>query len=243
MPGFHFAFLTMRLFLDSADRTQWQTWLPTGLFYGVTTNPLLLERAGEPCTLPHLHSLAQEALSYGIEELQLQTWGTTVAEMVQRGVALATDPNDGFGLTFHPKIVIKVPMTPLGIQAAQQLQGEGIPITLTAVYAPQQVALALALGVAYVAPYLGRIQDLGQDGRESLITMQRMIDRQIPHSPTPHLRLLAASLRSVEDVIALAVQGIHTFTLAPAIVEELIEVEATTLAAADFERSAQALAP
>ena len=228
----------MRLFLDTADLSQWQTWLPTGLFYGVTTNPLLLERAGQPCTLQNLQILIDQALNYGIQEVQVQTWGNTVAAMVATGLALATDPSNGFGTRLYPQLVIKVPITLGGTQAAAQLVAQGIRVTLTAVYAPHQIAIASALQATYAAPYLGRIQDQGGKGRETVATMQRMIDRT--GSTT---RLLVASVRQVSDITALAAQGVGTFTLSPAIAAELFQVDATQAAAADFERAAIALAP
>ena len=57
--------MTLRLYLDTADVTAWETWLPVGIFYGVTSNPLLLERAQVPCTLVSLTNLATKAFALG----------------------------------------------------------------------------------------------------------------------------------------------------------------------------------
>ena len=65
----------LRLFLDSADTSAWDRWLPTGLFYGVTTNPVLLERASEKCTVENLAAMTSRALDLGAREIHLQTWG------------------------------------------------------------------------------------------------------------------------------------------------------------------------
>ncbi len=215
----------MRLFLDTADVSTWETWLPTGLFYGVTTNPLLLERAGQACTITHLNNLMALALDYGIQEVQLQTWGDRVETLVANGLALATDR--------YPHVVIKVPITRLGVQAATQLMAQGVRITLTALYMPHQVAIATAPYADYAAPYLGRIQEQGVDGRQYLVTMQ-----QILHRTGSATRLLVASIRNVADLVALAAQGLDTFTLSPKIAAALFQVEATTVATADFERAA-----
>lgn len=216
---------SLRLFLDSADIKQWQTWLSTGLFYGVTTNPLLLERSKVPCTLEQLKQLTIEALTLGVQEIQLQTWGTTVDELVSHGRMLAA---------IDPKVVVKVPITQVGTTAASQLIAAGIPTTLTGVYATHQVLIAAALGADYVAPYLGRISDLGSDGREVLMTMQRSIAGV--NSVT---RILVASIRTVEDISALAEQGLNTFTFSPAIATAFFEVAATNQAATDFEQAAR----
>ena len=58
--------MALRLFLDSADPADWRQWLPTGLFHGVTTNPTLLKRAGQPCDLASLRALSHEALALEI---------------------------------------------------------------------------------------------------------------------------------------------------------------------------------
>ncbi|MFM7455190.1 MAG: transaldolase family protein, partial [Vulcanococcus sp.] len=106
-------------------------------------------------------------------------------------------------------------------------------ITFTACYEPAQVLLAAALGAEYIAPYLGRIGDLGRDGHGELVRMQRCVDGV--GSP---LRLLVASLRSPDDLARLAAEGLDTFTISPAIAAALFAVEPTEAAAAQFERDA-----
>nr|WP_290225134.1 transaldolase family protein [Trichocoleus desertorum] len=214
----------IRLCLDTADLKQWQIWLPTGLFYGITTNPLLLERAQVACTVEQLQQLAQQALALGAQEIQLQTWGNTVEALVSTGKRLAA---------IDERVVVKVPITQVGTTAAAQLIAAGIPTTLTAVYAVHQVLIAAALGGAYAAPYLGRINDLGRNGREDLVAMQRSLA-----GTNSNTRLLVASIRSVDDITFLASHGLDTFTFSPAIAAALFEVAATEQAATDFEQAA-----
>jgi Transaldolase len=127
----------IRLFLDTADTTEWQNWLPTGLFYGVTTNPLLLEKSQVTCSVEQLKDLARQALNLGAKEVQLQTWGTSVDALVKTGELLA-------GIS--DCVVVKVPITKIGTEAASELIAQGIRITLTGVYAVHQVLIAAALG-------------------------------------------------------------------------------------------------
>lgn len=216
---------SLRLFLDTADVAQWQTWLPTGIFYGVTTNPLLLERAQVPCTVAQLEAIAHQALTLKAQEVQLQTWGTTTEAMVGLGKTLAA---------IAPQVVVKVPITQSGTAAAAQLLAAGIRVTLTGVYAVHQVLIAAALGADYAAPYLGRITDLGRDGRADLAAMQRAIA-----GVGSNTRLLAASIRSVDDLAVLAGQGLDTFTISAAIAAQLFDVPATQQATTDFQRAAQ----
>lgn len=217
--------LGIRLFLDTADIEQWQNWLPTGLFYGVTTNPLLLERAKVSCTVEQLKELAKQAFNVGAKEVQLQTWGTSVEALVNTGKLLAA---------IDDRIVVKVPITQIGAQAASQLIKQKIRITLTGVYDVHQVLIATALGADYAAPYLGRINDIGRNGRDDLVAMQRIIANV--NSAT---RILVASIRSVDDMTFLATQGLDTFTFSPTIAEALFDVDATNQAATDFEQAAR----
>lgn len=215
----------LRLYLDTADTSQWQAWLPTGMFYGVTTNPLLLERAQIPSTVEQLQQLAEQAFALGAREIQLQTWGATVEALVSTGQRLAA---------IDERVVVKIPITQLGTVAAAKLIRSGVRLTFTAVYAVHQVLIAAASGAEYAAPYLGRINDLGRNGREDLVEMQRSLAGV--NSAT---RLLVASIRGVDDITWLASHGLDTFTFAPAIAAAFFEVAATEQAALDFEQAAQ----
>jgi transaldolase len=114
------------------------------------------------------------------------------------------------------------------------LLAEGERVTLTACYSAPQAIAAAALGVTYVAPYLGRISDGGRDGCGEVITMGRCL-RGLGSST----RLLVASLRSVAELTRLAADGVDTFTLSPALARQLWSHSATTAAAAQFERDAR----
>lgn len=217
----------MYLFLDTAETDQWDYWLSKGLFYGVTTNPTLLERAHTPYTLEQLKLLANHAFQLGAQEIHLQTWGTETKSLVQRGEAIAA---------IDPRVVVKVPSTLTGIDAATQLLHQGIHVTLTGIYAVHQALIAAAINAHFAAPYLGRITDLGQDGRQQIAIMQQGL-KGINSST----KLLVASIRSVDDITHLANHGLDTFTLSPAIAEQLFQVEATDQAALAFEKAAQSL--
>ncbi|MBR8838828.1 MAG: hypothetical protein DSM106950_33700, partial [Stigonema ocellatum SAG 48.90 = DSM 106950] len=100
-------------------------------------------------------------------------------------------------------------------------------------YAVHQVLIAAALGADYVAPYLGRINDLGRNGHEDLVAMQRAIA-----GVGSATRILVASIRSVDDIALLATQGLNTFTFSPLVAAAFFEVTATNQAATDFEQAA-----
>ncbi|MBK8026873.1 MAG: transaldolase [Chloroflexi bacterium] len=219
----------MRWYIDSAHVNTWQEWMPTGLFYGITTNPLLLERALLPCTHEQLASVVKIGFELGAQEMHIQTWGETAAAMANNAERIA-------GL--DPRVVVKVPITREGATCASWLTARGVKTTMTALYAAHQVGTAMALGATYAAPYLGRMDEIGRDGHATVRTMQRMI--QAVGSP---MRLLVASVRHVSDIAALLQEGVDTFTLAPLLLPHLFSDPATTVAAADFERAAASQQP
>lgn len=206
-----------RLFLDSADRNEWADLLPSGLFYGVTTNPTILAATGLACTPPILADLVRDALACGIREIQVQSWGSTAGRLAEAGLRLAE---------LDPRVVVKVPITRAGLEAVSVLHRNGVRTTLTAIYAAHQALTAAAAGAAYAAPYVGRIGDLGRDALAEVSHMRRILDAI--RSPT---RLLAASIRTRDDLVRLAAAGLDTFTVAPKVARALFD-DADTLAAA-----------
>ncbi|MBM4129998.1 transaldolase [bacterium] len=217
-----------RLFLDSAEVSAWERLLPTGIFHGVTTNPLLLERAQLACEVEVLARLARRAGELGAREIHLQAWGGDAEALAATGSRLAQAAGGGAA------VLVKVPATREGFAAAARLRDDGVGVTMTAVYAPGQVLAAAALGAAYAAPYLGRLEDAGRDGAGTLLMM-----REVLAGTGAATRLLAASLRSADRVVDLARAGLDTFTFGPAVAEALLRDELATAAAAEFARAAQ----
>ena len=217
--------MRLRLFLDSADPEAWSQWLPSGLFHGITTNPTLLKQAGQPCCLEHLRELSQRAQDLGCRELHLQAWGGDAASYLACGRQLAA--------LAPGQITVKLPVTRPGAAAAQALIAADVPVTLTACYEVPQVLIAAALGAAYIAPYLGRINDQGRDGEAELVAMQRCLE-----GLGSSVRLLVASLRQPADLGRLAAAGLSTFTISPALAAGLFANEATAAAALHFDADA-----
>ncbi len=217
-----------RLFLDSADTAAWERLLPSGIFHGVTTNPLLLERAGLRCDVETLGALARRAAMLGAHEIHLQAWGDGEDALVRTGEALAaTAPG-------AKAVLVKVPATPEGFRAAARLKAAGCAITLTAVYNPGQLLAAAALGAAYAAPYLGRLDDAGRGGQATVAAMHEILK-----GTGAATRLLVASLRGAEVVAALAQRGLDTFTFGPEVAEALLRDPLADEAAAAFGEAAR----
>lgn len=211
----------LRLYIDSADPVDWDTYLATGMFYGVTTNPNLIARAGLAFSIDAYQDLARTAFGFGAKEIHLQVWGNEPEEMLEIGQKIAA---------IDPRVMVKVPINITGILLANQLISKGASVTLTALHFAQQVVTAVGMGAKYAAPYLGRMTDSGLDGLREVRTMERIIKGL--ESP---LRLLVASIRQSEDLVTLASRGLNTFTLIPRIIHEILENNLTDKAVESFE--------
>jgi len=211
----------LRLYIDSANPDDWDTYLATGMFYGVTTNPNLIAKAGMKFEIDSLKGLAKTAFDFGANEIHMQVWGREPEEMLEVGRGLAA---------IDPRVMVKVPIDITGILLAKQLIDEGANVTLTALHFAQQAVTAVSMGAKYAAPYLGRMTDGGLNGMEEVTTMGQIIKEM--NSP---LRLLVASIRQSEDLVTLASKGLNTFTLLPRIIHEFLENSLTDKAVKSFQ--------
>jgi transaldolase len=134
------------------------------------------------------------------------------------------------------KVVVKLPATREGLEAAARLSGEGVRTCVTAVYSPYQALLAAAAGAAFVAPYLGRMNDAGLDGHAMIAQMAEALRHT--ESAT---EILAASVRSPEDIPRLARHGVCHITLSPSVADMLFQEPLTLEATKAFEEAAQEL--
>jgi len=207
----------MDLFLDTANTECWTALAKTGLFTGITTNPLLLERSGLNTSIETYQELYTKALNLGYPSIQFQVFGSDWLECAQAIQAIG------------PEVVIKIPANETGFSVATQLD---LPqrITLTAVYSEGQVMAAEALEVAYTAPYYARLKDAVDNADEIFDRMQDI---------AVETELLVASLRSVDQLFGLAARGFATFALPQPIATEFFKSSLADEAISAFEEAAQ----
>ncbi|MFY1637835.1 transaldolase family protein [Solwaraspora sp. WMMB335] len=204
------------LYLDSADRAALAPLLATGLFAGVTTNPLLLQRAGlGQADLPALHDWA---IAAGAGTVFAQTLAEDPDGIVVEGLRLRE---------LSDRVVVKVPATRAGLTATRRLADRQVPVLVTAVYHAAQAVLAGAAGARFIAPYLGRMSAAGRDGPAQIRTMHQIL----AGSGT---QTLVASIKSVDDLVRLAAAGVPSFTVGPALADELLHDELTDGAVRKF---------
>ena len=211
--------MTVRLYVDSADRAAAEDLLATGLFHGVTTNPTILRRAGRHVgDIPEIHRWAVAA---GAREVFLQSWGDDTAALVRRGEELRA---------LGDEVVVKLVASRAGAAACATLARHGVPTLLTAVYDPVQAVVAAAAGATYIAPYLGKLAEAGRDAVGTVAAMQELLTAT--GSPT---RILLASLRDAASIAALARVGVTHFTMGPDVAEQMFADELTAQAVLPFE--------
>ena len=220
--------MSLRLLLDSANPLIWEQWISSGLFSGITTNPTLLKQAGQPCNFESIRDLATKAQTLGYREIHFQAWGETYQKQYECGLSLGKLSRENLD------VYVKVPITLQGSQVAKKLMESNLSITFTACYEVQQVLIAASIGVKYIAPYMGRMSDLGIDALSELISMQRTL-KNIGST----CEILVASIRNKNDIIKLANEGLNTFTLSPQLAEDLFDVNETIRASEDFEKAAK----
>lgn len=206
-----------RLYVDSADESRVSRLLAAGVVHGVTTNPTILERGGRTVAdIPDLHARWVEE---GAAEIFFQTWGGDVSAMRRNADTL---------LALGDRVVIKVPATAPGFAAASALVTDGATVLVTAVYSVAQALACASIGVRYIAPYLGRLRDSGVDGDALIARMQDVC----AGSDTD---VLAASLRSADDIVRLRLAGVPYFTAAPDVIEEMLFHPVSDSSAAEFD--------
>lgn len=216
--------IPIRILVDSAVRAEAEPWLRTGVASGVTTNPTLLRRAGLGLAdLPEIAHWAQGegATGEGQREVCFQLWGSSVEEQYASAMRLRE---------LVPQATVKVPVSPVGAEVISRLHAQQVPVLMTAVYSAQQMVIASALGVRYLAPYFTRMQVAGRDALEHIRTMTAAV----PQDGSGPL-VMAASVKSAAQVVELVQAGVRVFTLPPAVVADVFDDQLTTDAIAVFE--------
>ncbi|XXK30896.1 transaldolase family protein [Rhodobacteraceae bacterium nBUS_24] len=215
----------MRLYLDTADSSDWRDLMPMGVFYGITTNPLLTDRAGLRYRDISWKDLAQTAADLGAKEFHAQVYGNMDQSLKFAEQIYAIGQSVGI------ECVVKIPLSVEGISIAPKIKSMGGKILLTACYDAKQMITATALEADYIAPYFGRMKEAGLDAMAHLRAMKEM-------SQNGSCRTLVASLRSAQQMVEIAQLGHDCFTISPTVARDLFQSDLTDVAVANFEQSA-----
>ena len=208
----------MTLLIDDADIERIKAIYNYYPIDGVTTNPSILAKYGKP---PYEALLAIREFIGNKAELHAQVVSTTAEEMVKEGRKIER--------ILGNNTYIKIPTIPEGLKAMQILRSEGYHVTATGIYTPMQAYLAAKAGAEYAAPYVNRIDNLGNDGIQ---TTKKMHD--IYRNNGLETKILAAGFKNSQQVQELCEYGVSCVTVASDVIENLIKNANVTAAVNDF---------
>lgn len=193
----------MKLFIDSADVTEIAKIAKTGLIDGVTTNPSLIAKNGGDIKKV-IAEIAELVTGDVSAEVTAEDHDTMMKEAaILREIA--------------PNIAIKVPLTPDGLLTCHHLSEQGVRVNVTLCFTPAQAVLAAKAGAAYISPFVGRLDDLGESGM-GVISDICAIYHQYEAFTT---EILVASVRSPNHVVNAALLGADVATIPPKVLHQM----------------------
>jgi transaldolase len=205
----------MKFFVDTADTAEIRSLAASGLLDGVTTNPSLVAKTGKKFTDVIADICATVPGPVSAEVAALDFDGMMAEARVLRAVA--------------KNVAVKVPLTPDGLRACRRLTDDGAMVNVTLCFSAAQALLAAKAGATFVSPFVGRLDDMGQNGME-LIADIMAIYRNYPFKT----EVLVASVRHPIHVIQAAKLGAHVATLPPPVLRSLFNHPLTDKGLANF---------
>ena len=206
----------MKFFVDTADIAEIRELAATGLLDGVTTNPSLIQKSGRK-----MLDVIAEICAAVEGPVSAEVTATDHATMLAEGRKLAK---------IAPNVAVKVPLTPDGLKTCRVLADEGTKVNVTLCFSPAQALLAAKAKASFISPFVGRLDDIGQDGM-ALIADIVQIYRNYTDFTT---EVLVASIRHPIHVIESAKLGADVATLPPAVIRQLFNHPLTDKGLAAF---------
>ncbi len=217
----------MKFFVDTAEIKEIKELAETGLLDGVTTNPSLIMKSGRDFkkTIAEICEIVKGPVSAEVVALDAK-------EMVAQGKKLHK---------IAKNVTVKVPLTWEGLKACKKLTGEGIMVNVTLCFSPTQALLAAKAGATFVSPFVGRHDDIAQDGM-GLIQEIMTIYRNYPNLKT---EVLVASVRNPIHIVRAALMGAHVATVPPDVLKQLVKHPLTDIGLekflADWKKTGQSI--
>ena len=218
----------MKFFVDTADTAEIRSLAASGLLDGVTTNPSLMAKTGKKFQDVLADICAAVSGPVSAEVAATEFDGMMAEARVLRAIA--------------KNITVKVPLTPDGLRACRHLTGDGAMVNVTLCFSAAQAILAAKAGATFVSPFIGRLDDVGENGMgliADIVTIFR-------NYSTFKTEVLVASVRNPTHVVEAAKLGAHVVTVPPAILRQLFNHPLTDkgLAAflADWAKTGQQIA-
>jgi len=196
----------MKFFIDTANVNEIREAASLGLLDGVTTNPSLMSKeAGSGKTF---HQILTEICQIVDGPISAEAVSLDFAGMMKEAHELAA---------IHKNIVVKVPITNDGLKAVKALRGEGIRTNVTLIFSPLQALLAAKAGATFVSPFVGRLDDISQEGMECVAQIIQIFDNYEIET-----EVLVASVRHPIHVLAAATMGADIVTMPFKVILQLV---------------------
>ena len=194
----------MQFFLDTGNVDEIRQALEWGILDGVTTNPTLIAKTGRPFL-----EVAKEILQLVDGPVSLETVSRDAKGMVEEGRKLAE---------LGDNVVVKIPMTPEGMIAVQELESEGIPTNVTLVFSPTQALVAAKAGATFVSPFVGRVDDISSEGMKLIRDIKTIFDNYDYDT-----QIIVASVRHPMHVLEAALIGADICTMPFEVMKKLFQ--------------------
>ncbi len=218
----------MKFFVDTADIKEIRDLAATGMLDGVTTNPSLVAKSGRD-----FFEVLKEICAVVPGPVSAEVTATDAAGMIKEGEKL---------VKIAKNITIKVPLTWEGLKACKHFTSNGTMVNVTLCFSAAQALLAAKAGATFISPFVGRLDDIGQDG------MQLISDICTMYSQYEYFKteVLVASIRNPVHIVDAALMGAHVATIPPSVLRQLIHHPLTDkgldVFLADWQKTGQKIA-
>ena len=205
----------MKIFIDTANINEIKKANEWGVIDGVTTNPTLVAREGKD-----FKALIDEILSIVAGPISVEVISIDTEGMVKEALEISQ---------WSKNVVVKIPMIPEGLKAIKILNDNGVKTNATLIFSVNQAILAAKAGASYVSPFIGRLDDLGQDGMQmvrDLVGIYNLYDIKT--------EIIVASIRHPLHVIETAKTGAHVATIPFGVIENMFKHPLTDIGLESF---------
>lgn len=205
----------MKLFIDTAMIEEIREAQSMGVLDGVTTNPSLIAKTGKP-----FRKVLEEILEVVDGPVSAEVTAVDFEGIRKEAKELAS---------IHPNVVVKVPIIREGLKAIKWCSGEGIKVNVTLCFNPMQALLAAKAGAAYISPFVGRLDDISQDGMDLIHEIRGIYDNFGYQT-----EILSASIRHPMHVVASALAGADVATIPFSVIDKLLNHPLTDIGLKKF---------
>ena len=206
----------MQIFLDTANIEQIRRGAKLGVITGVTTNPTLMMKEG----LADYEAAVKEICSIISGPVSVEVTAEEIAGMLQQARTMAK---------WAPNVIIKIPATSTGLEVTSTLANEHIKVNFTLCFSLNQALLAALAGASFVSPFVGRLDDIGEDGMKLVEDIINIYDHYKFST-----QVIAASIRHPQHCVAAAKAGAHIATVPYSVLMQMIQHPLTDIGCARF---------